>query len=743
MAKAKTKTSAVVETADREATPPQVNPILGLFDAIYRFLASLKLAVISLGLLSAALAYATYFESRYGTSAVQEWVYQTKGFAILLAFLGANILCAALIRFPWKKRQTGFVVTHAGLLVLLAGCWYAKVSSDEGQVAISEGDTRNELVRTDHPVIRVRQINAENPQEVLREWELPFHPGSFGWGPGQPRVYPLMNTFNPVLSLVGAKNPTEVLTRPKDPFQFIVKSYIPASVPAVEHVADPSGTAMARIRPRFKAPGMPEARDLFPDADEQWFTTDRRISKVVRSEGPAQFAFLYVDRPELVDDFLNPPTSEGNEGVARFRYTDKTGKSRTYDWALTGQSGKSVTLPDSDLTVKLSDIVAFPTVEAGLSRTLGSGAVPIAEFEVTRAGAAPVKHFALAGIPMFPNVIPSQDPKAPTKPLVSISYDLPPTLDPQGNGRFGVVEVLGTSDGSLAYRIWARPGAGKTLGVLKAKGPLKKGEELAAFGGTPNLPMTLSFSVDDYLTKGVEREICEPIELPKSQMGNGIAASQVEMTLNDEHGHTITQEFFIRRSNSLDPVWKTVMFEDQAYQVSFDVEREPLGFDLKLVDFDRTFDPGTEQASRFQSDVKLTDRAAGLTDKPFRISMNEPLTHRGFTFYQSSYIREQDPRTGRETGRVQSVLQVGKNPGRTTIYLGCSLVVLGTFLQFYMRAGVFSTAHRNRPEKATPARGRGVSASGATEATEPREPVLAAGAVHDAGRRADVDDDIL
>ena len=57
-----------------------------------------------------------FFESKYGGGAAQEWIYRSPGFAILLAFLGMNILCAALIRFPWKKRQTGFVVTHAGLL---------------------------------------------------------------------------------------------------------------------------------------------------------------------------------------------------------------------------------------------------------------------------------------------------------------------------------------------------------------------------------------------------------------------------------------------------------------------------------------------------------------------------------------------------------------------------------------------------------------------------------------------------
>ena len=76
----------------------------------------LKLAVFSLSSLAASLAFATWFESSYGTTAAQDYVYKSTWFAVLLAFLAVNILCAALIRFPWKKRQTGFVITHAGLL---------------------------------------------------------------------------------------------------------------------------------------------------------------------------------------------------------------------------------------------------------------------------------------------------------------------------------------------------------------------------------------------------------------------------------------------------------------------------------------------------------------------------------------------------------------------------------------------------------------------------------------------------
>jgi hypothetical protein len=322
---------------------------------------------------------------------------------------------------------------------------------------------------------------------------------------------------------------------------------------------------------------------------------------------------------------------------------------------------------------------------------------------------------------------------------VSINYDPAPALDPKSNGKFGVVEVMGTPEGSLYYRVYGRSESGKTRGQIRSKGPLKKGQEVVAFGGNPNLPMTLSFSAEDFLTAGVEKEVCEPAILPRAQMGNGIAASLVEMTVKDpEHdGKESTKEFYIRRSASLDQNWKTVSFPNGQYRIAYDVDRKPLGFELKLDDFDRGFDPGTEQASRFQSQVRLTDKAMGVVDRPVTISMNEPLTHRGYTFYQSSYIREQDPRTGRDTGRVQSVLQVGKNPGRNIIYAGGLLVVLGAFVQFYMRAGLFSDGGKKERARAEEA-----AAKPAVPNAKPESPGELAEAGTSAARLV-ADEDIL
>jgi len=240
----------------RPLTP---NRLLRLLEATYRFLASLKLAVFSLGTLAAVLAYATFFESWYGASAVQEWIYQTKGFAILLAFLGANILCAALIRFPWKRRQTGFVITHAGLLTLLAGSFWSLKTADEGKVGMIEGQTRAELVRSDYPVIRVVPIDADTHKpSTTEEYRLPFRPGNFGWGPGNPRSRGVLDSIFQTIT-AGAFGPKagegEVLTSPVDPIKFVVKSHIPASRWTTAHVPDESGIPMVKVSVQAKAPG--------------------------------------------------------------------------------------------------------------------------------------------------------------------------------------------------------------------------------------------------------------------------------------------------------------------------------------------------------------------------------------------------------------------------------------------------------------------------------------------------------
>ena len=119
--------------------------------------------------------------------------------------------------------------------------------------------------------------------------------------------------------------------------------------------------------------------------------------------------------------------------------------------------------PDSDLTVKVEKLADFPTSEGGLFRVLGEAAIPVGMFQVRKGNDPEVEHFAMAGLPMVPNVMPNpRDPAAkPAAPLVSIHLMVPPVLDPKTNGRFGQIEVLAGPDRSLYYRVFGRGKDGK------------------------------------------------------------------------------------------------------------------------------------------------------------------------------------------------------------------------------------------------------------------------------------------
>ena len=294
----------------------------------------------------------------------------------------------------------------------------------------------------------------------------------------------------------------------------MVKKHLPAAAPAVLHQADPTGDPMARLQLQFKAPGMPEPREAFASEDEQWFKLDRRFYRVARSDAPATVTFAYVDRPELIEDFLKPPMNPGPRGVARFRYPDSSGKTRVFDLSLEGQEGKTVPLPESDLTVKVEKVADFPAGEGGLSRILGEAAIPVGMFQVTKGQGAPVEHFAMASLPMVPNIMPNPaNPRPrPPQPLVSIHLMILPDLDPKTNGKFGQIDVLAGPDRSLYYRVFGRGKEGKT--ELRSAGPIEKGKTIDAFGGGAGMPMTIGFRVEDYLPAGVEKQIFEPLYLP-------------------------------------------------------------------------------------------------------------------------------------------------------------------------------------------------------------------------------------
>jgi hypothetical protein len=128
--------------------------------------------------------------------------------------------------------------------------------------------------------------------------------------------------------------------------------------------------------------------------------------------------------------------------------------------------------------------------------------------------------------------------------------------------------------------------------------------------------------------------------------------------------------------------------EQVVYIVSYSNRRIDIGFDLNLADFQMGLYPGTNRAASYQSVVRVPDLPGDHL-----ISMNEPLKHKGLTFYQASFQNGPD---GKPT---TSVFSVNYDPGRALKYLGSLILSLGIVWLFYDRRKAASAAARKMNAK--------------------------------------------
>ena len=87
---------------------------------LFRFLASLRLAVVLLGVLILMSIVGTIAESKFDADTARIWIYEAPWFHLWLFLLTANLVCSTLTRWPWKH-HTGFLLTHLGIILLLIG----------------------------------------------------------------------------------------------------------------------------------------------------------------------------------------------------------------------------------------------------------------------------------------------------------------------------------------------------------------------------------------------------------------------------------------------------------------------------------------------------------------------------------------------------------------------------------------------------------------------------------------------
>ena len=108
---------------------------------------------------------------------------------------------------------------------------------------------------------------------------------------------------------------------------------------------------------------------------------------------------------------------------------------------------------------------------------------------------------------------------------------------------------------------------------------------------------------------------------------------------------------------------------DQNFFTEFRRKRTYLPFAIQLADFEKIMHPGTDIAKSYSSEVNLIEND---NSRRILIKMNEPLRHRGYTFYQASFIDD----LPRET----TVLATVKNHGRLFPYISSIIMSIGLLI---------------------------------------------------------------
>jgi hypothetical protein len=596
----------------RPSQPLFVRGILKL----YEFFASLKLAVVLILQLAIVLALATFVEANYGTAAVGFLIYHTWYFAALLALLALNIFCAAAIRFPWKRHQTGFVITHIGLLTLLAGSAISDRGSLNSQMLVYLGDSNQLAIDMDQSILSVSNIPG-HPQQV----DVKFQPGPFNWSDLTPWRITLRVWLRGLGRLAfGSDDPNQTWQHPPQ----VVYNDGKTKLEVIDYysrsaVFPTPYLALKFYQPRIKVEIPVE---LSPEHGEPF------AKAPLGPMGNADVLMWHTDQPDALTAFkeCKPDRTVEGEGLVAFWWKGETTCATIKELKKLKSQKKRLEL-NGGLSVELaafSESVDPHLLMQGKglvpAESDGGNLGPTVELFVydKAAGKEDKSHiFRFAEMPQMPA----------GKQPAGFQAEL---YHPSMKGR---IDILAGPGNKLAYRAWQ-----KALARVVASGDLEIGRTVETFsmGGAAAASMgaslggtsmegksVMEMTATRYVAAGEEGTdrfgpnqviISRPFDKSEEKERGLSKAVRMRLTWTDSSGQTKQDEFWLEQN--LPPPWgnahhrqihRTDVGGDKPVLTSLNVRETNVGFALKLVNFDLEVDPGTKMASNYTSHVVQVD----------------------------------------------------------------------------------------------------------------------------------------
>lgn len=115
------------------------------FGRFLLFVGGLRFAIPIMAVFVVGMIWGTWLDSTQGIKVASRLVYGSGWFIILCAMIGVSLIAAVLTRYPWNRRHIGFIIVHAGLIVLMLGGFWSLFGRVEGRLALREGQSSGEI----------------------------------------------------------------------------------------------------------------------------------------------------------------------------------------------------------------------------------------------------------------------------------------------------------------------------------------------------------------------------------------------------------------------------------------------------------------------------------------------------------------------------------------------------------------------------------------------------------------------
>ena len=148
--------------------------------APFRIVGSLTLGIFLLSVLLVLMALGTFIESAHGSDVARFVIYANSWFHAVIWLFALNLVVSILLRFPWRQYYVPFFTAHAGILILLFGCYLTWKHGEEAQITLPEGAVGTVAVKQERQQLEFRYV-AHSVANVPKTRCFPLMMGPFSW----------------------------------------------------------------------------------------------------------------------------------------------------------------------------------------------------------------------------------------------------------------------------------------------------------------------------------------------------------------------------------------------------------------------------------------------------------------------------------------------------------------------------------------------------------------------------------